>query len=72
LLLGASRKSFLGRLAGAGAGAGERLPGSLSCACWGVQKGVNIIRTHDVRETKQAVRLTEELLRHQDHVGDTV
>ena len=61
LLLGASRKSFLGRFAGATA-AGARLPASLACACWAVAQGVNIIRTHEVEATRQALRLTEALL----------
>jgi len=62
LLLGASRKSFLGHLAGHAA-AGARLPASLACACWGVAQGVNIIRTHEVEATRQALRLTEALLK---------
>ncbi|MGH6959096.1 MAG: dihydropteroate synthase, partial [Dongiaceae bacterium] len=61
LLLGASRKSFLGRFAG-NAAAAARLPASLACACWAVAQGVNIIRAHEVEATRQAVRLTEALL----------
>jgi dihydropteroate synthase len=57
LLLGASRKSFIGRLHPAEAA--ERLPGSLACACLAVEAGVQIIRTHDVAESLQAVRVTE-------------
>lgn len=60
LLLGVSRKSFIGRLAGADVDA--RLPGSLACACWAVAQGVQLLRTHDVAETVQAVHLTEALL----------
>lgn len=60
LLLGASRKSFIGRLHPAEAA--ERLPGSLACACLAVESGVQIIRTHDVAETVQAVRVTEAIL----------
>jgi dihydropteroate synthase len=60
LLLGVSRKSFIGRLVGAEVAA--RLPGSLACACWAVAQGVHLLRTHDVAETVQAVRLTEALL----------
>ena len=61
LLLGASRKSFLGHFAGTEA-VGARLPASLACACWAVAQGVNIIRTHEVEATRQALRLTEALL----------
>jgi dihydropteroate synthase len=60
LLLGVSRKSFIGKLLPAAAA--ERLPGSLACACLAVEMGVQIIRTHDVAETGQAVRMTEAIL----------
>ncbi len=60
LLLGVSRKSFIGRLVGAEVEA--RLPASLACACWAVGEGVQILRTHDVAETLQAVRMTESLM----------
>jgi dihydropteroate synthase len=39
-----------------------RLPASLACACLAVEAGVQIIRTHDVAETVQAVRMTEAVL----------
>jgi dihydropteroate synthase len=60
LLLGVSRKSFIGKLLGAEVN--ERLPASLACATLAVEAGVQIIRTHDVAETLQNVRLTEAVL----------
>ncbi len=63
MLLGVSRKSFIGALLGAGVA--ERLPASLACACLAVEAGVKIIRTHDVLETVQAVRMTEAILQRQ-------
>jgi dihydropteroate synthase len=60
LLLGVSRKSFIGKLLGAEVN--ERLPASLACATLAVESGVQIIRTHDVAETVQAVRMAEALL----------
>lgn len=57
LLLGVSRKSFMGHLLGLEVG--ERLPASLACACHAVAAGVHIIRTHDVAATVQAVRMIE-------------
>jgi len=57
LLLGVSRKSFIGTLLGTDLAA--RLPASLACASLAVAAGVQIIRTHDVAETVQAVRMTE-------------
>ena len=59
LLVGASRKSFIGKLLGETA---DRLPASLACACLAVVAGAQIIRAHDVAETVQAVRLTEALM----------
>lgn len=59
LLLGVSRKSFLGRVAGGEVA--ERLSASLACACWAVAAGIHIIRTHDVAATRQAVRTIEAL-----------
>ena len=56
LLLGVSRKSFLG------GHAGERLPAGLACACLAVEAGVRFIRTHDVAETVRALRMTEGIL----------
>ncbi len=63
LLLGVSRKAFIGRVTGAPQ-MPARLPGSLACACWGVAAGVNIIRAHDVASTRQALRMTEAIMAH--------
>jgi dihydropteroate synthase len=63
LLLGVSRKGFIGQVTGA-APASARGPGSLACACWGVSAGVNIVRVHDVASTKQALRMMEAILAH--------
>jgi dihydropteroate synthase len=60
LLLGVSRKSFMGKLLGADLK--ERLPASLACASLAVAAGVQVIRAHDVVETVQAVRMTEAAL----------
>jgi dihydropteroate synthase len=57
LLLGVSRKAFLGRVAGSGPEA-DRLPASLICACWGVRQGASIIRAHDVAATRQALAMS--------------
>jgi dihydropteroate synthase len=60
LLIGVSRKSFIGNLFGANLD--ERLPASLACVCLAIQSGAQIIRAHDVAETVQAVRMTETVL----------
>ena len=62
LLLGASRKSFIGTLLGAGPEA--RLPAAMACACAAVQAGVQIVRTHDVAATGQAMRMMEAILKY--------
>ncbi len=62
VVVGTSRKSFLGRLA---AGPGEppapveeRLAGSVASAVWSMAHGAAMVRVHDVAETVQAARLT--------------
>ena len=59
LLIGASRKSFIGKLLGTPSN--ERLPASLACAACAAAKGAHVVRVHDVAETVQAVRMTEAL-----------
>ena len=58
LLLGVSRKGFIGQVTDAPTAA-DRLAGSLACACWGAAAGVSIIRAHDVKATRAALRMTE-------------
>ena len=55
-LIGVSRKSMIARLSG-GEPANERLPGSLAAGLFAVQQGVQILRVHDVAETRQALAL---------------
>lgn len=61
LMVGTSRKSFLGRLAasadGTPAPVEERLPGSLATATWAMQHGAGMVRVHDVAATVQAATL---------------
>jgi dihydropteroate synthase len=67
LLVGASRKSFMGTASGAEVQ--ERLPPSLACACWSVESGAAMIRCHDVAATRHAVRMTEALMKQQTNAG---
>ena len=62
MLLGISRKSFLGKLYG-NTGA-ERLSGALACTALARTMGVQMFRTHDVTETVQALRATEAVMAH--------
>jgi len=56
ILLGASRKKMIGQLCNVEE-AKDRVPGSLACAIAGVAAGVQIVRAHDVKETKQAIEV---------------
>jgi dihydropteroate synthase len=61
LLVGISRKSFIGRLL-AETPQGilppeERLEGSLAAALWAVQEGANGLRVHDVQSTRRALTI---------------
>jgi dihydropteroate synthase len=54
IVLGASRKGFIGRLSG-GAPPDRRVGGSLAAVLAGAAQGVQIFRVHDVFETRQAL-----------------
>lgn len=60
VLVGTSRKAFLGRLLGTSDGAtevapvGDRLEGSLATATWAMTCGAAMVRAHDVRATAHA------------------
>lgn len=56
VLLGASRKSFIGRL-DEGAATDARLAGSLAVAQAAADRGAAVLRVHDVAETRQMLRL---------------
>lgn len=58
LLVGVSRKSFIGAITGR-KDPSERLSGSLSATAIAVWNGANIIRAHDVRETLDAIKVAE-------------
>lgn len=56
ILLGASRKKFIGDISGAKS-AKDRTFGSVSVAMGAVAQGVQILRVHDIAATKQALAL---------------
>lgn len=56
MLVGSSRKSFIGKLLD-GAPVDERISGSLASAAIAVFNGVSILRVHDVKETVDAVKV---------------
>lgn len=56
VLIGASRKRFIGEICNA-PDASKRLSGSLCVAVWSVLQGVSIVRVHDVKETKESIAM---------------
>lgn len=64
VLVGVSRKSIIGDMLKVDVK--ERLAGSLALASIAVWQGAKLIRTHDVRETAQAVKLTQHVQQVED------
>jgi len=62
LCVAVSRKSFIGAITGRSATA-DRLAGSLAATALAVASGAAVIRTHDVAETVDAVRVAERIVR---------
>ncbi len=61
VLVGASRKRFIAAL-DQGAEVGDRLGGSVAAAMFAAQHGAQILRVHDVAETRQALTVQTALL----------
>lgn len=71
LCVGLSRKAFLSRPLGL-RGHEERLPASLAATATAVMNGVSMIRTLDAKETVQAVRLAEAVMKARGPRGGLV
>jgi dihydropteroate synthase len=65
VLLGASRKRFIGTLSGVDEAA-KRMPGSVAVALMAAGQGAQILRVHDVAETVQALALWRALTNEGD------
>jgi dihydropteroate synthase len=66
LLVGTSRKSFIGRtlaMGGKDAPPDQRLNGSLAAATASVLKGAHVVRVHDVKAAVEALKIADEILR---------
>jgi len=64
LLIGVSRKSFIGRVLGSPAQPlpmEDRLEGTLAATLWALNQGAHGFRTHDVRATRRALTLWQAL-----------
>jgi dihydropteroate synthase len=68
VLIGASRKTFLGELLDQPAG--ERLSGSLAVAAWCHRTRVDIVRVHDVKETVGLFRVLDSIEHPDDYTAD--
>jgi dihydropteroate synthase len=60
LVIGASRKSFIGKVDGSSVD--ERIGGSLASAVLAAAEGADVLRVHDVAETAQALAVTSAIL----------
>ena len=60
LVVGTSRKSFIGRIDGSDAG--DRLGGTIASSVLAAAEGADVLRVHDVAEAAQAIRVAEAIL----------
>lgn len=67
VLLGTSRKSMIGQTLNLPVT--ERMEGTGATVCFGIQKGCQIIRIHDVKEMSRMVKMMDALLGKGDRVG---
>ena len=61
VLVGASRKSFIGRITGVGE-ARERVPGTVATTVLAYERGATLFRVHDVRENREALAVARAIL----------
>jgi dihydropteroate synthase len=65
VVVGTSRKSFLGKLAG-GRPAGERLPGTIATNVMAFERGASVFRVHDVAPLVQALSVAAATVRQRE------
>ncbi len=65
IMVGASRKTFIGNVCGNDTQlpVNERLEGSLAAACIAAFNGADIVRVHDVKETRRCINLVDSIIR---------
>jgi dihydropteroate synthase len=65
IMIGPSRKTFIGNVCGKDTQlpVTERLEGSLAAACTAVLNGADIVRVHDVKETRRCINLIDCIIR---------
>ena len=62
ILVGSSRKSFIGKILNKEVG--DRLEGTIATVCASILNGASIVRVHDVAEVKDAVLMTDAILNY--------
>jgi dihydropteroate synthase len=67
VLLGASRKSFIGITLDVPED--DRIEGSLAANVIGLQKGVSVFRVHDVDQTRKALTIAKKILNSQQYIS---
>jgi len=62
LVVGTSRKGFIGRIAGEGPRAEDRLFGTAATVAWSVAHGADLVRVHDVEQMGRVVRIVRAIM----------
>ncbi len=62
ICIGTSRKSFIGKILGSDDPA-DRLAGTIATCVISIMKGASLLRVHDVKETIQAARITDTIIK---------
>jgi dihydropteroate synthase len=60
ILIGASRKSFIGKILNLSVG--ERLMGTAAAVTMSIRNGADIVRVHDVKKIREVVKLTDSIM----------
>ncbi len=61
ILIGTSRKSFIGKLLDLPVT--DRVEGTIATVCWSIVQGADIVRVHDVKAVSRAVKMIDVLYR---------
>jgi len=70
ILIGPSRKSFIGKILGVGPE--NRLEGTISAVIMSYLRGAIIFRVHDVKEVKRALQVAESIVKEIKVAGQDV
>lgn len=62
LVIGTSRKAFIGRIAGEGPRPEDRLFGTAATVAWSIAHGADMVRVHDVEQMERVVRIVRAIM----------